>query len=104
MVDLVHLKRNVLTGYNVVYLLIVAVTCAVHKFAYVSTAYFVMNWVTESPFFVASQCGNGVKDNSETDQDCGGPCATGQKCADNKLCSVGSDCTINACSSERCGK
>ncbi|CAF0945683.1 unnamed protein product [Adineta ricciae] len=49
-----------------------------------------------------SQCGNGVKDNGETDQDCGGPCAAGQKCADNKLCSAASDCTINACSSGRC--
>jgi len=39
-------------------------------------------------------CGDGMKDGTETDVDCGGPCSP---CADGKGCKVGSDCTSTTC-------
>ena len=40
-------------------------------------------------------CGNGMKDGSETDVDCGGSCPV--KCAINKTCSVAGDCANGNC-------
>ena len=50
-------------------------------------------------------CANAVKDDSESDTDCGGTCATG--CAAGKNCNSGRDCrdgvcTNNACDPPRC--
>jgi hypothetical protein len=45
-------------------------------------------------------CSDGMKDQSETDVDCGGICAAKNppsKCADNKTCSVAGDCNGNDC-------
>lgn len=41
------------------------------------------------------QCGNGAKDGTETDVDCGGTCTA--KCAVNKGCAVNGDCTTGSC-------
>lgn len=41
-----------------------------------------------------NNCMNGIKDNGETDVDCGGPCA---KCPDTKGCKTGADCQSGAC-------
>ena len=40
-------------------------------------------------------CTDGIKNNDETDIDCGGPCG---KCNNNKSCSSSSDCQSNYCS------
>jgi hypothetical protein len=40
-------------------------------------------------------CSNGIKDNEETDIDCGGTACS--KCSSGKLCNVNSDCANNAC-------
>jgi hypothetical protein len=45
-------------------------------------------------------CSNGQQDGSETDEDCGGSLCGG--CAENKACSVDSDCAIGTCSSNKC--
>jgi hypothetical protein len=44
---------------------------------------------------------DGIKNNDETDVDCGGKSAP--KCADSKTCLVNADCMSNACLSGRCG-
>jgi len=49
---------------------------------------------------------DGVKNDSETDVDCGGgasPSTDGaEPCADGKTCSVGSDCTSTSCQAGKC--
>lgn len=50
---------------------------------------------------VANPCLDGVKDQSETDTDCGGLCV--QKCKNNQGCNTPSDCVAGAtCSSNKC--
>jgi hypothetical protein len=44
---------------------------------------------------VADHCGDAVKNNTETDVDCGGSCTT--KCATGQTCAVGADCTNTFC-------
>jgi hypothetical protein len=44
---------------------------------------------------MAISCGNGVRDGTETDVDCGGSCA--QKCALTQGCSIGGDCASGFC-------
>jgi hypothetical protein len=40
-------------------------------------------------------CSNGIKDNAETDVDCGGDlCGS---CSDGQLCIIGSDCASGVC-------
>ena len=44
-------------------------------------------------------CKNGLKDNGESDVDCGGicgACKTNQSCTDDKSCGAGLSCIINA--------
>ena len=45
-------------------------------------------------------CSDGLKDNGETDVDCGGPCPN--KCAVNKSCTMGTDCQTGSCASTFC--
>jgi hypothetical protein len=56
-----------------------------------------------NPFSTATQSfacvKDGIKNGSETDVDCGGPC---QDCGYNKLCSTGADCNTGVCTSGRC--
>lgn len=40
-------------------------------------------------------CADGIKNGTETDVDCGGPCAP---CTTGKLCGVGTDCASGICS------
>lgn len=53
---------------------------------------------------VAAGCSNGVKDNLETDVDCGGTTCVmeGKKCGVGKSCSVVADCTTNLCNGMSC--
>jgi hypothetical protein len=51
---------------------------------------------------VAASCTNGVKDNSETDTDCGGPnCGP---CPDLEMCQANADCIDKLCSGNICSK
>jgi hypothetical protein len=45
------------------------------------------------------ECGNGVKDGTETDVDCGGDCAP---CATGKRCATGTDCQSGSCLNQVC--
>ena len=47
-----------------------------------------------------AQCSNSVKDNLETDIDCGGPCPG---CADGRACLTASDCITQSCTVQICG-
>ena len=47
-----------------------------------------------------ASCGDGVKNGSETDTDCGG--ATCPKCVTGKVCTVGTDCVGGACTGSVC--
>jgi len=49
-------------------------------------------------------CTNGVKDNGESDVDCGGPCAPTQPCSDGLVCAVPADCASLECTSGVCGE
>lgn len=59
-------------------------------------------WLWESiPLHVLAQsCTDGIKNQDETDTDCGG--LTCQKCLDNKGCKVASDCYSGICTSNIC--
>ena len=46
------------------------------------------------------ECANGLKDNNETDIDCGGSC--GQTCGINATCASSSDCESNSCVNNLC--
>ena len=48
-------------------------------------------------------CTDAVKNQDETDVDCGGVCVQqGKKCADAKLCSADADCQSNLCTGGKC--
>ncbi len=47
------------------------------------------------PVLVGDTCGDGAKNGSETDVDCGGTCAT--RCAVGKACFTATDCGSNVC-------
>ena len=48
-------------------------------------------------------CNNGVKDQGETDVDCGGVCvAQGKQCNNGQNCSYNADCKSNTCSNGIC--
>jgi hypothetical protein len=51
---------------------------------------------------VAASCTDGVKNQGESDVDCGGTTAC-PRCADFKSCSAATDCTTNACTMGFCG-
>jgi Ca2+-binding EF-hand superfamily protein len=44
-------------------------------------------------------CSNSIKDGSETDIDCGGPC---NGCKDGRVCAKGTDCTSKSCHNNTC--
>jgi hypothetical protein len=46
---------------------------------------------------VAASCSDGVKNQGETDTDCGGPCDPAQQCADGKSCLTAADCQSGVC-------
>src|SRR3569623_587284 len=45
----------------------------------------------------APTCTDAVKNGSEADVDCGGPCAPGKRCADGKACATAGDCASGVC-------
>lgn len=45
---------------------------------------------------------DGIKNNSETDVDCGGPGAEVPRCATGKMCEEGADCANKICTEKRC--
>ena len=47
----------------------------------------------------APTCGDGVKNQGETDVDCGGPCP---KCGPGKSCGVAADCASSVCTTGKC--
>ncbi|CAF4740999.1 unnamed protein product [Rotaria socialis] len=47
-------------------------------------------------------CNDHVKNQNETDVDCGGPCAPKQRCTDNKGCNMASDCNSGVCTLNTC--
>jgi hypothetical protein len=47
----------------------------------------------------AATCGDGTKNGSETDIDCGGSCA---QCVDGRSCLIGADCLSLSCSGNKC--
>jgi hypothetical protein len=49
---------------------------------------------------VSASATNGVKDDTETDVDCGG--AAAPKCADTKSCAAATDCTSGVCTATKC--
>ncbi len=49
---------------------------------------------------LAPTCADGVKNQDETDKDCGGE--TCPQCADAKVCNAGSDCVSGVCTSNIC--
>ncbi len=49
---------------------------------------------------LAPTCADGVKNQDETDADCGGERCP--KCADTKVCNVASDCVSGVCTSNIC--
>lgn len=50
--------------------------------------------------FSVPSCNDGVRNQDETDIDCGGDsCA---KCEDSRICKIGSDCTSGVCTSNIC--
>ena len=48
----------------------------------------------------APTCSDGIKNQDETDEDCGGE--TCGKCADTKVCNTASDCVSGVCKSNTC--
>jgi hypothetical protein len=54
-----------------------------------------------SSLLVAATCSDSVKNQDETDVDCGG--STCGKCANTKICNVNSDCTSLHCNNNFCG-
>ena len=55
--------------------------------------------ICKSSSCVPMGCSNGVKDNGETDVDCGGPC---DPCADGHHCVINNDCVNAICKSGAC--
>ena len=49
--------------------------------------------------YVENTCNNGVKDDNESDVDCGGKCG---KCENNKACQSESDCKSGECTAGKC--
>lgn len=47
----------------------------------------------------SNSCTNTIKDNNETDVDCGGTCSA---CANGLICNVNADCSSNLCTSNIC--
>ncbi len=60
------------------------------------TSYICDNLSCAAPAPVAASCSDGLKNDTESDIDCGGSCA---QCAVNKRCGAGSDCTTLVCAS-----
>lgn len=49
---------------------------------------------------VTGSCSDSVKNDDETDVDCGGSCA---RCADHQSCLVDTDCLSLVCNETKCG-
>jgi hypothetical protein len=50
---------------------------------------------------VAATCSDDIKNQNETDVDCGGACL---QCSDGAACKINADCTSLHCSQSVCGK
>ena len=53
-----------------------------------------------SSLYLAPTCNDGVRNQDETDIDCGGDSCP--KCHDSRICKVGQDCTSGVCTSNIC--
>lgn len=47
-------------------------------------------------------CSDGIRNENETDVDCGGWCAPQKQCADSKGCRTSSDCVSGVCILDIC--
>jgi hypothetical protein len=65
-------------------------------------AYLVTDYIDLNLCLVSASCLDGIKNQDETDIDCGGDTCT--QCADNTSCEGNNDCSSLHCSSSVCSK
>ena len=53
-------------------------------------------------FITVATCSDGIKNQNETDVDCGGPCIPSKTCGNGLKCNSGSDCTSVICTLNIC--
>ena len=100
LIVVVPFVQNVMTPKHVTEHLTVSVVSATTTYVFVSMTYFQISNMIRSLIIALQSCGDEIKNQDETDVDCGGLICS--KCDHMKVCKIELDCASGVCASNIC--